>query len=345
MTAATPSHYVLVATPGPLGIWAFQAVRALAAQQGRALSQLNRADPVPDALAAPDPCLYLTHEPGQSVIDAIAAGPLKPVLLVTDPAADVAGLMRTGLLQPDALRAGTAAMTAHCAIRQRSGSHLVWHGHDPAGPALQQLAAALGLAADEAAVGPVLAGLAPGHAATASLDAAVGATVPGHTSDRAGERAGSVEELAAQVLQPLHLLAQGRAVERDEIIWPAGALMWGDKPGELPPPVAPVTGPARVIYYGPYFHLPPADYDAEITLTFFGRIEDIPFSLELHGSTRLVRVMIEGRASGRYSGRFRFRHTNPADMIELRLRSERGAIEGEISLHNLRFFPDAPRTA
>ncbi|MEO1206025.1 MAG: hypothetical protein AAFV45_06810 [Pseudomonadota bacterium] len=124
------------------------------------------------------------------------------------------------------------------------------------------------------------------------------------------------------------------------IIWPNGIFFLGDAPNERAPPVASIVGPTRTVLYGPYLHLPPGSYDVEIEVAFMGRIDDIPFILEFHAApnTMLAQVRMKGRRSGSYRGRFNLQVLDVKKAIEIRLIPERGAIEGQVALRELRFW-------
>lgn len=72
---------------------------------------------------------------------------------------------------------------------------------------------------------------------------------------------------------------------------------------------------------------------------FHGRIEEIAFQLDfLAGQTRMTSLRMEGRNSGAYRGRFKLVVEDPVPHIEIHLRNERGSIEGEVALQELRFY-------
>jgi hypothetical protein len=314
MSTPVPAS-ILITTPGTAADWAMAAARALAARiEGLVVVTLDRNGTVEPGSGA---ILYLCPEPGPAVIAAVMAGTLRPILVMETPATIAANLAQPGLATLDIVRAGTLALIAHAVIGRAAGAQrLILNGVSDA----HRLAGALGLPASAAD----LAEIAP-HAPRA-------APVPPPPN------ADPVGAAGHRVLASMEAQAVPDPAARGPIVWPVEVMFWGDEPGTPAPPVVDMAGPSRVLVYGPYFHLPPGGYAAEFEVTVSGRADDIPFSLELHaGPDRLVRVVIGARPSGRYLGRFAFTHAHPLEPIEMRLRMERGAIEGKLALADIRF--------
>jgi hypothetical protein len=141
---------------------------------------------------------------------------------------------------------------------------------------------------------------------------------------------------ATSVLDPLAALGRGDGVR--PIVWPTEVFLSGDKPDHPVPPVAAVAGPPRTLYYGPYFHLPPARYRVELVMGFSPEVADVPFLLEMHANYCLARVRIDRRQSREYRGYFVMNHTDPIATLEIRLRNAVAVAAGHTELIELRFF-------
>jgi hypothetical protein len=124
------------------------------------------------------------------------------------------------------------------------------------------------------------------------------------------------------------------------ISWPSSVFLFGDRPNEPAPLVADVTGPARIVFYGPYFHLPAGRWQAQIVLGFSYDIFGTPFSIEVHGSTLVAKAIVKPDGEGIFRASFSLTHTRPQDPLELRVRNEEGAIEGRIGLARVQFFSE-----
>lgn len=337
---AIAASSVAIGAPGAFTLWAFDAIRMLAARaDGAVVNEIDRTDPIEPAANAPS--VYLTRFPSATIIEAVANGDLKALVLLDDPVAGVEFIIATtGQSLLEAIRAHSASGVAHLAIgRAPEAGFILRPGDRRACEVLRQIADSLALPYDDAVIKDSLTRLGAANDPETSIDAVIARHMEGcassallhQTSSSAASRA-----TIRAVLDPLAAMAQGAF--HQPIVWPVGVFLYGDRPDEPAPPVVSIIGPARTLIYGPYFHLPPGEYRVEIVMAFSGRIDDIPFSLEMHGGSRLGRFWIHPRPSGEYVGRFRLRHENPADPIEIHLRNERGAIEGELALAEMRFF-------
>jgi hypothetical protein len=161
-----------------------------------------------------------------------------------------------------------------------------------------------------------------------------GYVAPGKTSSISSEEAVVID----QVLSPMVLTSFSRDVT--PICWPSSVFLYGDRPNECAPLVADVTGAARVIFYGPYLHLPAGRWRVQVVLGFSDDIFGTPFSIEVHGSAVVAKAVVKPNGGGIFRGSFSMAHTKPQDPLELRIRNEEGAIEGRIGLARVRFLPE-----
>lgn len=122
------------------------------------------------------------------------------------------------------------------------------------------------------------------------------------------------------------------------VVWSRESFFSGDKPNETAPLVAPVTGGARIIYYGPYFHLPSGEWETRVIFGFSNDIYGTPFAVEVWGGTLLGKARIRPEHGGIFSLQFSIRHEHPENAIEVRVLNEEGAIEGQIALVEVHFF-------
>lgn len=143
------------------------------------------------------------------------------------------------------------------------------------------------------------------------------------------EPARSDRRLAEAVLAPFDQCLLDGTVE--SFSWPHECFLPGDRPGELLQGPVDLTGAARCIIYGPYLHLPAGQWTARIVLGFDERIYDQSFVLEFHGSGLLGRVRVNAPASsGLFAAEIDFTVAEPHVALEMRVLTERGAIEGSI---------------
>ncbi len=328
---------VIIGAPGAFTVWVFELVKALAAQEPtRAIRHIDRRDSIAGELT-PYP-IYITQFPGDAIIEAIERDELDVLIALEDPIDAVAFMRRnSGVSLIEAIRAQTASSVAHLAIGQATHANILHRETDrPAREVALHVARFLSLPADDAVLDRFAGTGAKGR--RLSVEAALEAHVTGYAKPLRGQ--GRSTEVGAQiiadVLDPVIEMARGDVVR--PIVWPTEVFLSGDRPNEPAPLVATISGPARILFYGPYFHLPPADYRVEVILTFSGHTEIIPFMLEVHAGAPLARIRIDQRTRDDYRGFFTLHHRSPVEALEIRLSNEQGAIEGEIALVEVRFF-------
>jgi len=137
-----------------------------------------------------------------------------------------------------------------------------------------------------------------------------------------------------------------RGGKRHAMRWPLACFFNGDIPEEPAPDGVQLAGPARVLIFGPYFHLPPGIWTLRARLRFSAACAGTWFALELHGKQRLGRCRFQAPttgldAAGLYAADFAASVSDPAEPVEARLVLERGAIEGEIALLDICLTPAA----
>ncbi len=134
-------------------------------------------------------------------------------------------------------------------------------------------------------------------------------------------------------------LAFGRYGRRHALIWPLACLFNGDRPDEQAPASVELAGPARVLVFGPYFHLPPGLWRLRASLRFSRRCAGVWFALELRGGERYGRCRFQAEQCGVFTADFIAEVLSPDEPLEVRLALERGAIDGNVSLVEIAFAP------
>ena len=147
-----------------------------------------------------------------------------------------------------------------------------------------------------------------------------------------------IAEILTATLSPAHRYASEGT--RTPVIWPRVALLWGDRPGEQLPRVLDMTGPARVVAYGPYYRLPPGRWIMRATLVFSPDCKGMPLALELHGPTELGRFPFIVELPGIFAASMPVVVPSPRETLEFRLTIERGAIEGRLGIDRIEFLPE-----
>lgn len=122
-----------------------------------------------------------------------------------------------------------------------------------------------------------------------------------------------------------------------ETIWPRQCFLLGDQPNSAVPVAIDVTGRARIIFYGPYLHLPRGHWKARVLIGFSRDIRGMPFSIEAHSTELLGKARVFAEIGGIFEFEFTARVAAPHEPIEIRIMNEQGAIEGHMGLISVGF--------
>ena len=118
---------------------------------------------------------------------------------------------------------------------------------------------------------------------------------------------------------------------------PLQCLRWRND--EQAVPVLDIVGPARALYYGPYYHFLPGDWRIELELFFSDDVGDASFAAELFAGGIISRARMRPGRGGLFRASFAARIEHPEAATEFRLWVERGVIEGRLGLRKVAFLP------
>jgi hypothetical protein len=326
---------VVLLPPSGLSIVVADLVQRLCTCAGYGYASLRLAD-APTG-AADRRMVYHIRFPGPATMEAILAGKVRPISLLLDPLDAVLYIARTEKREiPVALRRQTAAHIAHT-VTWSVGGHVALSlpPETPVGSLIVTLAHALGIDIDRAMYDAVTA--AAKLDGNLPIDTVVAAKVPAHGELRR-EPPPVMPDLGRAIVDVLGSMCARPASTGVEIVWPRATFLSADVGGgQAAPETLQLLGPARNLFYGPYFHLPTGTYDATLTMAFEGRMEDVEFSIDVDTGTGLLgRFTIGARNSGLYRAHLDFTVTDSTRPIELRIRNDRGSIEGTVSLYGAR---------
>ena len=127
---------------------------------------------------------------------------------------------------------------------------------------------------------------------------------------------------------------------RSTITWMYDVFYSGDHPGEPAPLLADVVGPARVIFYGPYFHLPDGDWLLRGTFGFSDEVSDLSFMFELLRPHHVISAgWIQPKRQGLFKVEIPISLSVAEHPLEVRLHNRTGAIEGRVGMAKVEFIP------
>ena len=337
----TARDAIALGHPGVLCAWVFDMLRdvcAMAPERAtiRAMDREDTIDTNPDRGAV----VYLTQFPGSAFRAEWAKGDTPILLCLDDPVDSVRFLKQIGQGSTlDALRMETAAAAAFPALR----SHpllMILHRFTEAPAAaivdaiLDHLKLPLPMEQREALhrkyIGPA--------EGDASLEAALRFSVPDHAPLGEPQTLLDAKEIAivGDVLSPL--LPMSFRDSPGPVVWPIEAFFSGDRPNSPAALVTDLTGAARILYYGPYFYLPAGVWKVRMMVGFSAGARSMPFSVEVYaGEQPLAVATLVPEDKGVYQATFNFRHDLVETPVEVRFRTDRGAIEGRVALGRVEF--------
>ena len=287
-----------------------------------------------------EPVVYLSQFPGAALRAQWATGAAPIFLCLDDPIDSVRFLKQAAQGSVvDALRMETAAASSFAELR----------GH-PRLMILHRFTQSPAAAVIDAILDHLELDLAPDQRRAlhrrmtrtddedAGLETALKACVDGYAPLGEPQTALDAKQvaMAGEVLAPL--LQMCFRDSAGPVLWPIEAFFSGDRPNTPAAMVADLTGGARILYYGPYFYLPGGVWKVRMMVGFSAGARSMPFSAEVYAGERLLAIatMIP-ESKGVYHATFRFAHDLVETPVEVRLRTDRGAIEGRIALGRVEF--------
>ena len=122
----------------------------------------------------------------------------------------------------------------------------------------------------------------------------------------------------------------------DDLLWPAPVFVLADTPGLPVLSDLELEGPARFLAHGPYFHLPPGRWEAEIALEVSESYSQNRVGFDVFCDEVLAACAATLPDEGAYACDMAFRIIDPSKPIEIRIQLLSGAIEGRLKLHGVR---------
>ncbi|HEX8047182.1 hypothetical protein [Rhizobium sp.] len=163
------------------------------------------------------------------------------------------------------------------------------------------------------------------------LEEAAAAVIAGYAPPQKGgsELSQPLHQAIEKVLLPLEI-GHGD-ISGQPISWPRETFFSGDRPNESIEDSIDLTGGARCIIYGPYFHLPPGRWSAKLAFNIdedcYGQI----FTIEVHSGETLGKLRVCPEGTGSFETTMHVDIVEPQIPIEIRFMMDSGAIEGRLS--------------
>jgi hypothetical protein len=331
---------VVLGPPGVLATWGFDLVRQ-ACNPSIEIRTVDRYDEIEGlgvAVGRPR-ILCLSHFVSTSLRKAILASSLPVVLLLEDPLDSVRHLKATlGCTVLEALRMETAATAGYAFLFTKTDVLVIERTtRVDTREIIRQILGHLHLDLSTSEYEALFRKFACGE--KPFLESSLARYVAGYQAPELVERVLATEERRTvnEVLAPISHMA--RSSEPVSVVWPTAVFFWGDHLDHPAPLVTDLTGAARILYYGPYLHLPDGNWTVRMMVGFTEGVRGTPFSIEVFCGTRLLALATMFPAGkGVFHGSFKFAHDAPQEALEIRVRSDRGAIGGQIALGRMEFL-------
>jgi hypothetical protein len=114
--------------------------------------------------------------------------------------------------------------------------------------------------------------------------------------------------------------------------WPPHLFFSADTPGQALVSHLSMLGPARILAYGPYLHLPPGEWVANVEFEVGDNASGNSLFADVVVGNVLRGALTKLPSSGEFQFEMPFAITEPRTPIELRLAIKEGAIEGWLDL-------------
>ena len=128
-------------------------------------------------------------------------------------------------------------------------------------------------------------------------------------------------------------IAAGQRVEQME--WPVFALLRPEFPDRLTIGPIDLTGPARHVYYGPYFALPAGAWSADISFEVQDCLSENRIAVDVFAGKVLTIINATLPPRGVFGCQLRFEIEHHSEPAEIRLQLLSGAIEGALQMRKI----------
>lgn len=125
--------------------------------------------------------------------------------------------------------------------------------------------------------------------------------------------------------------------ELNHIVWPGSVFIDHDRPGHPLSGLQQLMGPARLLIYGPYLHLPAGSWEARVEFDVYDNYSGNRIQADVLSGAQdlLTAVTTLLPAQGAFAFVLRFDVTEPLLPLEIRVGILEGAIEGTLRLRQV----------
>lgn len=144
----------------------------------------------------------------------------------------------------------------------------------------------------------------------------------------------------AHAFDPLINIAWGKPIEK--VVWSPWLFSEEITKQSIGPAALELAGPARSLFCGPFWCLPPGNYQVTIGIDVDALAIGLRFSIELYrgtdGKDLICKRLIQPEVAGAQFGTFRVGLDRGEDVIDVRLKVLEPCLEGKIALTSVEFL-------
>ena len=272
---------------------------------------VDRNGPIPTPTVDGTRTAIISHFPTQDLLDRAALSTARVIVFLDDPLDSVRFVKdASGCSVLDAIRLSTAAVAGYVAVRGLPSLCILHRDLETPGQLLRLVLNHFELSIGEDKVATLAARFWGPEGAAGSLESALKSYVPLYApQDRARNPLSSQDAaLVDGALTPL--LRMMFTHTQETLVWPTRVFHSGDRPEVMAPLLTDLTGGARILYYGPYFHIPVGYWRARLLVAFNQGAVKTPFSAEVNAEKKLAHIIMIPEKKGVFLGSFEFIHEN-----------------------------------
>ena len=169
-------------------------------------------------------------------------------------------------------------------------------------------------------------------------------------SSRSEVRQSDLDESASMALEAAlsGYTFRGERLQVDKLI-ATRAMFAGTEPmGEVAPRAIDVTGKARLLFFGPYIHVPPGRWNLRLVLAFSAELSGSRFMLDVvstwRGTVKELGQTVFEATEGRYIVQIAFTNVEPSGRLEFRFFSQSATFDGKVSIGYAELVAVDPRS-
>lgn len=141
------------------------------------------------------------------------------------------------------------------------------------------------------------------------------------------------QRLVDQLAKSYSAISAGRPLGRMD--WPINMLIDSSGADKIFSGKIELVGPARFLAYGPYLHLTPGQWRADVEFEISDNLSGNLLYVDAYAGDILAVVTTPLPPNGRYQLQISFEIADPLEPVQLRFQSLSGSIEGVISLNRI----------